>query len=164
MLIDGVARERQDINRSRCHGNGKGEEYEQTIHCALTGNYTTGHINFSCCIKYPTVYKIRELQAQMESDVDQKHCRLVSYFCQGLQCGRAKCVQTFIHDMLQKAMDGLLWPLQARWLLHVDCVWNVMSHAQKPDFVFRAKRTCPFKSVGGVSSAEYWQPRCAHQR
>ena len=31
----------------------------------------------------------------------------------------------------------------------VDASWNVMSHAQKPDFVFRAKRTCPFKSAGG---------------
>ena len=27
-------------------------------------------------------------------------------------------------------------------------VWNVMAHAQKPDFVFRAKRTSPFKSAG----------------
>ena len=26
-----------------------------------------------------------------------------------------------------------------------------MAHAQKPDFVFRAKRTSPFKSAGGVS-------------
>ena len=37
------------------------------------------------------------------------------------------------------------------WLWHwnfVDCVWNVMVHAQKTDFVFRAKRTSPFKSVG----------------
>ena len=31
----------------------------------------------------------------------------------------------------------------------VDCVWNVMSHAQKPDFVFRAKWTSPFKTAGG---------------
>ena len=31
---------------------------------------------------------------------------------------------------------------------YVDCVWNVMAHAQKPDFVFRAKRTSPFKSAG----------------
>ena len=28
-----------------------------------------------------------------------------------------------------------------------DCVWNVTAHAQKPDFVFRAKRTSPFKSA-----------------
>jgi len=26
----------------------------------------------------------------------------------------------------------------------VDCVWNVMAHAQKPDFDFRSKRTFPF--------------------
>jgi hypothetical protein len=32
------------------------------------------------------------------------------------------------------------------WL---DCDWNVLAHAQKPDFVFRAKRTSPFKSAGG---------------
>jgi len=31
----------------------------------------------------------------------------------------------------------------------VDRVWNVMAHAQKPDFVFRAKRTSQFKSAGG---------------
>ena len=30
----------------------------------------------------------------------------------------------------------------------VDCVWNAMAHAQKPDFVFSAKRTSPFKSAG----------------
>ena len=29
----------------------------------------------------------------------------------------------------------------------VDCVWNVMAHAQKPDFVFRAKRTSPLPCV-----------------
>jgi len=37
-------------------------------------------------------------------------------------------------------------PFRCRKL--VDCVWNVMAHAQKPDFVFRGKRTSPFKSVG----------------
>ena len=46
----------------------------------------------------------------------------------------------------------------------VDFVWNVMAHTQKPDFVFRAKRTSPFKSAGGVSSVDYCQPRCARQR
>ena len=30
-------------------------------------------------------------------------------------------------------------------------------------FRLSAKRTSPFKSVGGVSSVDYWQPRCAHQ-
>jgi len=31
----------------------------------------------------------------------------------------------------------------------VEVCWNVMAHSQKPDFVFRAKRTIPFKSAGG---------------
>ena len=31
-----------------------------------------------------------------------------------------------------------------------------MAHAQKPDFVFRAKQTISFKSAGGVSSVDYW--------
>jgi len=30
-------------------------------------------------------------------------------------------------------------------------------------FGLSAKRTSPFKSAGGVSSVDYWQPRCAHQ-
>ena len=30
-------------------------------------------------------------------------------------------------------------------------------------FRLSPKRTSPFKSVGGVSSVDYWQPRCAHQ-
>jgi len=31
----------------------------------------------------------------------------------------------------------------------VEASWNVMAHAQKPDFVSRTKRTSPFKSAGG---------------
>ena len=31
----------------------------------------------------------------------------------------------------------------------LEASWNVMAHAQKPDFVFRAKRRSPFKSAGG---------------
>jgi len=34
--------------------------------------------------------------------------------------------------------------------LGVEAGWNVMAHAQKPDFVFRAKRTSPFKSDAGL--------------
>jgi len=30
----------------------------------------------------------------------------------------------------------------------VDCVWNVMAQAQKPDFVFRRNGRVPFQSVG----------------
>ena len=32
-----------------------------------------------------------------------------------------------------------------------DCVWNVMAHAQKRDFVFRRNGKCPFKSAEGAS-------------
>jgi len=42
------------------------------------------------------------------------------------------------------------------WLSMVDCAWNVMAHAQKPDFIFQRDRL--------VSSVDYWQPRCAHQQ
>jgi len=31
-------------------------------------------------------------------------------------------------------------------------------------FRLSAKRTSPLKSAGGVSSVDYWQPSCAHQR
>jgi len=31
----------------------------------------------------------------------------------------------------------------------VEANWNVMAHAQKPEFVLRAKRTSPFKPAGG---------------
>ena len=36
----------------------------------------------------------------------------------------------------------------------------------RAETIFRlsAKRTSPFKSTGRVSSVDYWQPRCAHQR
>jgi len=36
-----------------------------------------------------------------------------------------------------------------------------MAHTQKLDFIFRRNGHCPFKSEGGVSSVDYWQPRCA---
>ena len=31
-------------------------------------------------------------------------------------------------------------------------------------FRLSAKRTIPFKSAGGVSSVDYWQQNCEHQR
>ena len=48
--------------------------------------------------------------------------------------------------------------------LEVDCVWNVMAHAQKPHFVFRRNGRVHLHRPWGVSSVDYWQPRCAHQR
>ena len=42
------------------------------------------------------------------------------------------------------------------------CVWNVMAHAQKPDFVFRPKGRVHLNRPGGISSVDYWQPEvCA---
>ena len=45
-----------------------------------------------------------------------------------------------------------------------DCFWNVLEHVQTPDFVFRRNGRVHFNRPGGVSSVDYWQPRCAHQR
>jgi hypothetical protein len=47
----------------------------------------------------------------------------------------------------------------------VDCVWNVMAHAQKPDFRRKGRVHLNRRAGGGgVSSVDYWQPRCAHKR
>jgi len=50
----------------------------------------------------------------------------------------------------------------------VDCVWNVMTHARKPDLIFRQNGLDHLNRLGwgwgwggGVSSVDYWQPRCA---
>ena len=51
-------------------------------------------------------------------------------------------------------------------LLMVGASWNVTAHAQKPHFVFRAKRTSPFKSArwGASVQSTAGSPRCAYQR
>ena len=44
----------------------------------------------------------------------------------------------------------------------LDCVWNVMAHAQKPDFVFRRNGRVHLNRPGSVSSVDCWQPEvCA---
>jgi len=43
----------------------------------------------------------------------------------------------------------------------VEASWNVMAHAQKPDFVFRPNGRVHLNRPGGVISVDYWQPRCA---
>jgi hypothetical protein len=54
-------------------------------------------------------------------------------------------------------------PLRAISYQFLECSWNVMAHAQKPDFAFRRNGRvhlnrwwCRFNWL--------WQPRCAHQR
>jgi len=73
---------------------------------------------------------------------------------------------TNLYDLTQWSIEffSIMLYLVLTALHHVvEASWNVLAHAQKPDFVFRAKRTSPFKSAGDVSSVDYWQPRCAHQ-
>jgi len=39
-----------------------------------------------------------------------------------------------------------------------------MAHTQKPDFIFRRNKQVHLNLRRGVSSVDYWQLRCAHQR
>jgi len=43
----------------------------------------------------------------------------------------------------------------------VDCVWNVMAHTQKPDFVFRRKRRIHLNRLGRQFSRLLTAERCA---
>ena len=49
-------------------------------------------------------------------------------------------------------------PLTSR----LEASWNVVAQEQKPVFVFRRNERVNLNR-GGVSSVDYWQPRCAHQ-
>jgi len=44
--------------------------------------------------------------------------------------------------------------------LALEASWNVMSHAQKQNFVFRWNRRFHLNQPRGVSSVDCWQPRC----
>ena len=69
-------------------------------------------------------------------------------------CGHWRHVQpNHIHTKNPKQWG--IQPFKAQRLMYVGCVWNVIAHAQKPDFVFRAKRTSPFKSVRGGRGRQY---------
>jgi len=48
----------------------------------------------------------------------------------------------------------------------VGCRGQLKYDGTRAEIRFRlsAKRTNPFKSAGGLSSVDYWQPSCAHQR
>jgi hypothetical protein len=49
----------------------------------------------------------------------------------------------------------------ASWKLSVDCVWNVMAHAQKPDFVFRRNGRVRLNRRGRQSSRLLTAEVCA---
>jgi hypothetical protein len=57
-----------------------------------------------------------------------------------------------------------IWWHMRRNQISSYCVWNVMAHAQKPDLFFRQNVQIHLNRRGGVSSFDYWQARCAHQR
>jgi hypothetical protein len=53
--------------------------------------------------------------------------------CLTLLCSNISISMELIcYNFLCLSPTHLVWPYRA-----VDCVWNVMAHAQKPDFVFR---------------------------
>jgi len=43
----------------------------------------------------------------------------------------------------------------------LDCVWNVMAHAQEADFVLRRNGRVHLNRRGASVQSECWQPRCA---
>jgi len=49
---------------------------------------------------------------------------------------------------------------------HIEGLLRLKCDGTRAETRFRlsAKRTCPFKSAGGVSLVDYWQPSCVHQR
>ena len=54
-------------------------------------------------------------------------------------------LETLPHRTLKKKLRLKRVHHGFRGQQELDWVWNVMAHAQKPDFVFRAKRTSPLK-------------------
>ena len=137
------------------------------------------------------------------------HCDCIAKWGSNSQVGEKQCGT--VGDTGNTAVTTLKLAVFSNILPScVDCVWNVIAHTQKPDFLFRAKWTSAFKSAGGrqfsrllaaevcgisgsnagytmfrgsvkgtgyplhspvhlnrpvgVSSVDYWQPRCAHRR
>ena len=73
--------------------------------------------------------------------------QVLQYECPRWECHPAQSKKAYTRTVGKYALGRQVRIRRLR--LYVDCVWNVMAHAQKPDFVFRAKRTSPFKSAGG---------------
>jgi hypothetical protein len=63
-----------------------------------------------------------------------------SLICVTSRVGRWKTdkLPTFVKMQHFHGVTGIYLPVTSAW--QVDCVWNVMAHAQKTDFVFRRKR------------------------
>ena len=64
-------------------------------------------------------------------------------------CGATKFISLFFILFIIFYLSSCIFLIIGSKVYFVEASWNVMAHAEKPDFVFRAKRTSPFKSAGG---------------
>jgi len=75
-----------------------------------------------------------------------------------------KFPRDWVSHISRRSADGKLYESAtfiSQEIFLVDCVWNVMAHAQKLDFVSRRIWRDHLNRPGDVSSVDYWQPRCA---
>jgi hypothetical protein len=105
--------------------------------------------------------------SKWQAAIDCGHYKMlaVNWQQQKWKTSHRRCLYfTSITDLLRKI------ELKVEWSSCI-MIWFVGRLRLKCDgtraetgFRLSAKRTSPFKSAGGVSSVDYWQPRCAHQR
>jgi hypothetical protein len=58
-----------------------------------------------------------------------------------------KGVASLFRTFLSPVLPSLEWTPMSSFPV-IDCIWNVMAHAQKTDFFFRRNGRVPFKSAG----------------
>jgi hypothetical protein len=68
------------------------------------------------------------------------------------RCFVSMCLQMTHSLNMHKVVHSYSW---------VDCIWNVMAHAQKPDFVFRQKGRVHLNRLGRQSSRPLAAEVCA---
>ena len=136
---------------------------EQIKHTGFWPSYVALSINgFLDCVHHPIFNKVYNILqtwsvptlkwkvAEIPTWLEQKETTIISHWIERVTVLFA-LVLVFT---LQCVVPTIL----------VECVWNVMAHAQKPDFVFWRKGRVHLNQPVGVSSVDYWQPRRAHQR
>jgi hypothetical protein len=88
------------------------------------------------------------------------HCSSVQRLVPSTDIHRGKILETRLGQGLWSAQDQCRWPavyksnvfaLQLTCSM-VDCVWNVMAHAQKTDFIFQRNRWVHLNQQGHQSS------------
>jgi len=89
-------------------------------------------------------------------------------YLQIISCSRAVYTWTDYKTNTETAQEQNVGPVLGKIQKYErkrgDFVWNAIAHAQKPDFSVRRRRVHLNRPPGGggVSSGDYWQPRCAH--